>query len=135
MSTFLKLLLLELDSLSPDDFYEPDAEPRPSDQQAGELTEGLLRLYTLWQQTEKLAAEKAMEARFSRGPDDQRRELIAKARELEDKSGFVKDLFWLEVRDENHLWDKPVVGVRKGRRVIWSDEPPRIVGFGPFPLT
>ena len=133
ISTFLALLGLELDSLDEKDIYEPDHEVSPKDKKCGDLNDNLIKLYSLWQNCEKSAAEKMMEARYSRGTEDQKAEASLKAYELGSKASFIGELFWIEVKDTCHLWDKENIGVRRGRIVVWYEpEPPRIIGFGPF---
>jgi len=134
-STFLALLSLELSSLDEKDLYEPDLELGPKDKKCGGLDDNLVKLYSFWQNCEKSAAGKIMEARFSHGNEDQKKEAALKAFELRSKAAFVEDLFWIEVKDTCHLWDKENIGVRKGRVVVWYEqEPPKIMGFGPFGL-
>lgn len=133
MGTFWKLLSLELGSLDQNDFYEPDVKLRPDDHVVGDLSEDLIRLYTMWRLLEKQTAEKIMEAKFGRLSDEQRVELLSKTFELHHKAQFLSDLFWIEVKDEYHLWGKFDIGVREGRKVVWFEEKrPTILGFG-FP--
>lgn len=137
ISTFLALLSLELDSLGEEDLYEPEHELGPKDEKCGVLNDDLVKLYSLWQNCEKAAAEKMIEAKFSHGTKDQRMEATLKVQELRIKAELVGELFWIEVKDACHLWDKDNIGVRKGRVVVWFEpEPPRItgIGFSPFGL-
>lgn len=137
ISTFLALLNLELDSLGEKDLYEPEQELGPKDEKCGVLNDNLIKLYSLWQNCEKTAAEKMMEARFSHGTEDQRNEAGLRTLELKTKAELVGELFWIEVKDACHLWDKDNIGVRKGRIVVWYEPgPPKIsgFGFGPFGL-
>lgn len=131
MGTFLGLLSLELDSLNQNDFYEPEAELQTDDQIVGDLSEGLIRLFTLWRLTDKQVAAKIMEAKFEHLSVEGVEETIIKVRELNNKAELLRDLFWIEVKDEYHLWDKDNIGVRKGRKVVWFKESgPKIFGIG-----
>lgn len=133
MGTFWRLLSLELNSLDQNDFFEPDAEFEPDDQIVGDLSEELIRLYTMWRLLEKQAIERMTEAKYGRLPGEQKREMICKGKELHKKAELLRELFWIEVKDEHHLWDKSSIGVRKGRKVVWfEEEGPTILGFG-FP--
>ena len=62
MATFLKMLSIEVGALEAKDFYEPDFELLPTDQKVGELSEHLIRLWTLWKMNEKISEEKFTEA-------------------------------------------------------------------------
>lgn len=95
MGTFWKLLSLELRSLDQNDFYEPDAELRPDDHVVGDLSEDLIRLYTMWRLLQKQTAEKTMEAKFGRLPDEQKEELIYKIFELNSKANSSMTYFGL----------------------------------------
>lgn len=131
MGTFLKLLQLELDSLEQSDYFEPEAELGSDDNVVGELSDDLVRLFTMWRQAQKSMTEKAIQARFGRLDDDKRDELLAQTEEAHLKMHVVSDLFWIEVREEHKLWDKSNIGVRKGRKVVWyEDKGPTILGFG-----
>lgn len=131
MGTFWKLLSLELSSLDQNDFFEPDAELEQDDQIVGDLSEELIRLYTMWRLLEKQAAERMIEAKYGRLSDEQKWEMVCKGKELHIKAELLSELFWIEVKDEHHLWDKSSIGVRKGRKVVWFEEKkPTILGFG-----
>lgn len=130
--TFLQMLNLELQALGPDDYYEPDFEINPSDNQVGTMSENLVRLYSLLKSTQKLAAEKGLQINFGRLLDDQKKELVVKYKELGEKADLLGMLFWVELKEEHKLWDKPSVGVRKGRIVIWGPPPPPTIISFPF---
>lgn len=130
MGTFLKLFSLELNLLEKDDFFEPEAELRPDDQIVGDLSEEFIRLYTMWRLTEKRMDEKMMEAKFGRLSEGQIKDALSRAKELSIKADFFRELFWIELKDEYHLWDKPSIGVRRGRKVVWYEEKgPTILGL------
>lgn len=133
MGTFLKLLQLELSSLEQNNFFEPDAELENNDNIVGNLSEELIRLFSLWRLTEKETMEIIIKERYGHFSDEQRKELLYDANKAHQKSEFLRELFWIEIRDEYHLWDKPQIGIRKGRKIVWSGQGgPNILGFG-FP--
>ncbi len=122
---------MELNLLNQDEFYEPDAEVMPDDHVVGELSEDSIRLYTVWRLTEKTCSEKMIEARFGRLSSDRRNQLLTQVQEMRGKTELLSNLFWLEIKDDHKLWDKPNIGIREGRKVVWyEDKGPRILGIG-----
>jgi hypothetical protein len=112
MSTWLKLLPLELSEVK--DFLDPVREVKEGEQTEGPMSEGLKRLYTLWMGTAQQAAHLKVDAGYA--PND---ETTARADELGEKAEALGRIFWIAVKDELHLWGKPVaVGVRKGFVII-----------------
>ena len=127
------MLSIEVGALEAKDFYEPDFELLPTDQKVGELSEHLIRLWTLWKINEKFSDESFTEAKFFRGTADEKQQVLNKACEFQLKAATLEMIFWLEVREETNLWDKPNLGVRKGRIVVLFELPPPKI-MGPFRL-
>jgi len=129
MSTFLKLLPLELNELT--EFMEPPAEIAPDDRLVGDMSDTDKRLWTLGKLLEKDCNQYQLDAKYAPNKD-QRRELIAKARELGAKSNILISLLWTSLRDEFELWSERNVGVRMGFKVVIvpEDIPPFIKSFG-----
>lgn len=128
MGTFLELLEIELKSLDQRDFYEPDAELEPEDHVVGDMSEDAVRLFTLMLQTTKSLAEKIIEMKFERLSSDESKQLRIQLEELRDKSDFIKELFWIEIKSEHNLWDKSGLGVRVGRKVVWFEKAQTTLG-------
>jgi len=128
MSTFLKLLPLELNDLS--EFMEPPAEVALDDRLVGDMSDTDKRLWTLGKAMEKDCNQYQLDAKYATSKD-QRNELIAKARELGAKSNILISLLWTSIRDEFGLWSESNVGVRAGFKVVIAPEdiPPFIKGI------
>lgn len=132
MGTFVKMLNIEVAALEVKDLYEPDCELQPNDQKVGELSEHLIRLWTLWKMNEKVSEEKFTEAKFFRGSVEERQKVLNSALEFQCKAATMEMIFWLEVREETKIWDKRNLGIRKGRiAVLFEIPPPKVIGL-PF---
>lgn len=121
MGTFLGMLSIELGSLDESELFEPEQEKTARDHVAGEMSPALVKLFTLWRMTDKSLDEKAMQLKW-RGKCDSgsMQDFMHDARKLKSRSEVLETIFWHEVRDEFNLWDREVIGVRKGRLVVWS---------------
>lgn len=131
MLAYITLLNLELDVLKPEDYIEPYSDIIRGDTVVGTMSEDSVKLYTLWMQTCKAYEERRIEFMFSVAkPGRERERLACKVSELEDKSDFIRDLFWVSLKEELHLWGKSI-GVRSSRRVVIIEDEPhrRIMGM------
>ena len=131
MSTFLKLLPLELNGIEPDDYVQPKAPLGNRENQVGVMSDDLKKLYTLWNNLEKDASQHLLDYKYSNRQDDL---LLAKAAELGSKAEIVKGLFWVSFNDEFELWNKRNIGIREGFIAVWYEEtspplPPFLRGF------
>jgi len=128
MSTFLKLLPLELNELT--EFMEPPAEVAPNDRLVGDMSDTDKRLWTLGKAMEKDCNQYQLDAKYAPNKE-QRNELMAKAHELGAKSNILISLLWTSIRDEFGLWSEPNVGVRADFKVVIAPEdiPPLIKGI------
>ncbi len=69
MSTFLRLIPLEMESL--DKIVEPDREFNPEkDHEVGIMTDDLKKLFTVWKNYIKGAAEQKFKAQFDETPEE-----------------------------------------------------------------
>lgn len=125
MSDWLKLLPLELSQI--DSFKEPDVDMEPGDNLIGELTPVLKRLYTFWRKLEEAAARNEVDYHYSR--QENKEDLKNKSCELEAKARALRFIFWVCLQDEYQTWGKGRVGVRRGFKVVWSDEAPSDFDF------
>lgn len=115
MSTFIKLLPLELAEIK--EFQEPTADVVKGDHVVGEMSEDLKKLWTLWKQSAYRASELSLQHRYG-----QQNVTKAQATEAETKAEVLNIIFWIAIHDEFSLWDKNSTGVRRGFKVVWSDE-------------
>lgn len=119
MSTWLKFLSLELGEIA--DFLEPRVEFDPrEDIYVGEMIEDLKRLYTLWQNYDRVADQYLLEARHAKSENEMKSAFL-KAKELKERADVLENIFWISLKDEFGLWDKPSIGVRRGFVVVWSE--------------
>jgi len=114
MSTFLKLLPLELDSVT--EFMEPPVEIEPNDRLVGDMSDMDKRLWTLSKALERSSNQYQLDAKYAF--KEQRDELVAKARELGAKSNILIGLMWTSIRDELELWGERNIGVRAGFKIV-----------------
>jgi hypothetical protein len=116
MSTWIKLLPLELDSIKDSDIIEPDWEVQSGDCIVGEMSYTMKRLFTLSRILEK-EADQLMLTRKYCANKEMKLELEAKINQYRTKAEFVKLAAWISVKDELGLWHKNV-GVRFGFKVV-----------------
>ena len=130
MPTLLDMVRIELENLSPDQTFEPTNDIEPDrEHQVGVADREVRKLYSLGMQYDKAANETALAARYL-NDKTRKREAIVRVIELEAKSKILLDIFWASLKDAFGLWDKPVVGIRRGWQVVWSESGiPPILGI------
>lgn len=120
MSTWLKLLPLEMTTV--EDFREPTDKIDPRyDHIVGEMSDDLKRLYTLWMQIDRESERLAHEAKWE-SDEAKKRQLVTNVYEIYKKAEILQEIFWISLKDDYQLWDKPSVGVRKNYQVVWTEE-------------
>lgn len=119
MSTFLKLLPLELQDVK--EYHEPEGELGSNDHIVGEASEDIRKLFTYGKNLQKRYVTLEMEMKLTDNLS-KRGELETQHQEFQAKARVISQLFWIAVRDEFSLWDKPDVGIRQGYQVVWIDE-------------
>lgn len=136
MSTWLKLLPLELDDISESDIIEPTYELEKNDHKVGEMSDMSKRLFTLGQILEKDANQYHLDFQYC-NVKEQKVELEAKSYEYIAKAGLIKQMLWVGIRDEFGLWGNNI-GVRAGFIVVTKpdtdDMPPIMRLLGGFEL-
>ena len=128
MSSWFKLLPMELSTIDESDFVEPAYEQEAKDSPVGEMSDITRRLFTLSLFLEKNARQAGLDARYC-ADKTERLELRAKSQECMEKAKLIADLMWISIKDEFGLWGKPV-GVRAGYKVVIMPEPED--GMPPF---
>lgn len=129
MSSWIKLLPLELSQIEEDEIIEPETEvKRSAERVVGEMSIDLKRIYTRWRILFESADRAILEAKYSR-KKEQQKELIARALELHEKAEAMEKIFWISIKDEFGLWglidnDENSVGVRKGFKVVSFKQDP-----------
>lgn len=116
MSTFLKLLPIELSSIDEPDIIEPEHPLEKNDHLVGEMSDMIKRLFTLGWLLQKDAKQSSLDAQYC--TDKVKKvELQSKARELTAKSNVLKELMWIGIQDELGLWNENT-GIRTGFKVV-----------------
>uniref|UniRef100_A0A6M3JEH3 Uncharacterized protein n=1 Tax=viral metagenome TaxID=1070528 RepID=A0A6M3JEH3_9ZZZZ len=116
MSTWLKLLTMELDSIAKADFMEPPEALSPNDNVIGDMDDSDKRLFTLSRLLIRDAQQNKLDSNFC--PDKGRREeLENKAMNYGAKAQVVKELLWIGLRDRFGLWNG-TIGIRAGFKVV-----------------
>lgn len=131
MSTWLKLLQLELDSINESDIIEPNHPVGDDDRVVGDMSDIDKRLFTLGNLMERDAKQSHLDATYC-NDSAKKVELIAKANEFIAKSSIIHDMMWVNIKEELGLWTGAAIGVRAGSKVVVRppDEiPPIIRGF------
>ena len=119
MSNWLKLLPTELSLV--DNFVEPEDDMQSNDNYVGDMTTELKKLYTLWKRLSEVAARSKVDYEFSNASTKEA--LLAKWAELREKAKTLRYIFWVCVQDEfPELWSRESIGVRRGFKVVWSEE-------------
>ncbi len=122
MSTWIKLLPMQLADISANHFREPHGELERTDNVVGVMSDDLKRLYTLWIDTQMASEQLVLEAKFA-FKQNERDSSFTRAFELRTKTEVLEKIFWVSLRDEFGLWDKPGVGIRANYQVVWFDSP------------
>ena len=137
MSTWLKLLPMELEGVSPDDFVEPPHTGYKTDKVVGTMSDICKRLYTLHCQLERIAGQSSLDANYCNDKMEKKR-LEAKACECVEKAGTMMAIMWIAIRDEFEIWNR-YIGIRIAYKVVTCPEhegrqmPPLLrdlLGFG-----
>lgn len=129
MSTFLKLLPMELADIKESNYIQPGATLGKDDQEIGVMSDFCKQLWTLGKQMEKDAMQHHLDSHYCNDKGKQV-ELQTKENELAAKSETLKSLMWIAIKDELGLWDKHI-GIREGFKIVVmpdeSDDIPPII--------
>lgn len=135
MATWLDEIRAELDleTVEAGDPLEPGDEIGPGDHEIGMADPEHMRLYVIARRWQKAGMTAAVEAKFA-GSVEEREELQVMALQLYEKSDILLTIFWVSIKDSLELWDKPSIGIRKGWKIVWSenDVPPFLQLLGGF---
>lgn len=123
MSRWMSAVLKELEGLNQKGLLEPKTEVGPTDHVVGEANVEIRKLYGLAMQTSRRSAESIVSAQYDINRETQEHH-AAKAVELRKKAELLMEIFWVSIKDQFDLWQKPSVGIRKGWKVVWSEPGP-----------
>jgi hypothetical protein len=134
MSTWIKLLPLELDSIKAADYIEPEWEMESKDRVVGEMSQTARQLFTLSRMLEREADQLTVAHKYC-ASKSMKSELEGKIDQYKAKSQLLKGAVWISLKDEHKLWGENV-GIRAGFKVVTfedansSDNPwGRLFGF------
>lgn len=116
MSTWIKLLPLELDSIKDSDIIEPDWEVESGDFTVGVMSDAMKRLFTLHRMLEKEADQLVLTHKYASGKAT-KLELEARINQYKSKAEFVRHAMWISIKDEMGLWHENT-GLRIGFKVV-----------------
>jgi hypothetical protein len=121
---------MELNNIEEKDFRWTDQNISGNEHIVGEASDGLKRIWTFAEKLEEAALQSLVQARFSKSREAGE-ELYKKAKEFKEKEETLRRIFWICLKDEFNLWDRPV-GIRKGFKVVWYESTPGPPGFPDF---
>lgn len=121
MDTFFDELTMEL-QMGTKKVTEPTEEVGESEKQVGEVDRDFQKLYNLAMKWRRAAMENEISARFAESSTERKRYAL-KAAELGKKSDIVMEIFWASLGDAYKLWEYPVLGIRKGWKVVSVNQP------------
>ncbi|MBU3942938.1 hypothetical protein KKA24_03070 [Patescibacteria group bacterium] len=121
MSTWLDSIETEAEKMVIGISLAPSLEVRSEDNEAGEVDDELKKFWSLAQLWEKEAKEKALQAEYEANIEV-RELLIEQASCLKQRHDALMEIFWISVRDTFDLWEKQMIGIRKGWIIVWKSE-------------
>lgn len=120
MSEFLKLLNLELQMTDPHSDLAPKDKPKRSDRiVSGEVPEDIKKLWILSRSMMEEFAVRYVKLEMAGGTatEDQTSPIA----ELKDKADFIRELFWISLKDHFKLWGKESIGIRENWTVVYKE--------------
>lgn len=120
MTTFVDLILMDVQLVEEKGLIEPQAEPGSGDHVVGTAGPELQKLYSLALTWEKAATEAILAARYSTTKVNLNQTAV-KITQLREKAKILMEIFWISLKDAFNLWDKESVGIRKGWKVVWTN--------------
>ncbi len=128
------------------DSYEPKRKVLPDENVAGFVSEDLKKIFFLAKNYGKHAGVlfEEIKALIIKAVTEQKveeheaiKKKISEFRAQDEQTQAISKIFWDCLHDEFSLWDKPMVGIREGWQVVWSNHeinvPEIIFGFGQMP--
>jgi hypothetical protein len=100
---------------------DPSFDVRASDHIVGTADDELRKLYELSIQYEKSGFE-SFTAMNNSKTEENCDYHAKKAMGFHKKHEILMESFWISIRDSFDLWDRSLVGIRKGWKVVWCDE-------------
>jgi hypothetical protein len=133
VSTWLKLLPLDLDEINPGDFIEPTEDVKEGETVIGVVSDDLKKIYTLYQSLSKTASLLKVEMSYRKSNSEDNGRLS----QLYYKARALQNIFWVGLNDEFDLWSHTEsCDIRTGWRVVEykkKETPPFLKMFGLSP--
>lgn len=121
MPAWLKSIQAALKKVSGEDSVEPDYEGCEHDHVVGVADIELRKLFFLFLQNKKQSQEAAAAVLTFGGKD--REAKLQEAARFDTQADVLKDVFWVSCRHAfPELWGKPNIGIRKGWKVVWTQD-------------
>ncbi len=126
----LGLLVTELENIGLENLIEPPDKSSRDDHFVGEMSFGMKRLYTYAQMLRNSAARLGYEAEMSRNRSETAKLQSERMKTLL-KANVLMDIFWLFLKEEfeeQKLWERDKIGIRKGFLVVWGESSEPTIG-------
>jgi len=130
MTIWMESILAELKSVSVtvESDAEPDEEPGPKEHVVGIADSGLRKAFCLIKEYRRRTMRTAADVEVSGAK--LREEKKNEAKWYYTQAELLSEIFWLSCRAAfPELRDKSSIGVRKGWKVVWSDQEERSLGI------
>ncbi|MBI4149273.1 hypothetical protein HY491_02400 [Candidatus Woesearchaeota archaeon] len=123
MPTWLDVITTELSSIEPGAVAEPESELKQGDIVVGDVPDDLKQFFGLSKRWMMKAEQEEDVATAQRASNpEQTNQHIEEATKLWKKAKTLREIFWISIKDAFSLWGKESIGVRKGWKVVWSEE-------------
>jgi hypothetical protein len=119
MSTWVKLLPIELDNIKASDIIEPNFKAEKGDRIVGTMSDATKRLFTLCCWLEKEADQAILDRKYCTKSDEER--LDIKINQCKVRASFIRTAMWISIKDELGLWNSNI-GIRSGFKVVTMED-------------
>jgi hypothetical protein len=122
MLSILDTLKVDLENMDPAGLMGPDTDLNEEKERVvGEADPDIQKLFFLIASLERAKMKIVADAMFM-GNGPKKEELVEKVSMLDEKATLFRAIMWASIRETHSLWGKPVVGIRTGWKIFWSDE-------------
>ncbi len=143
MKSVLRELFREIDAVLIDESTEPDAKVTHCDRIVGKCSDETKKIYILRekvsQENREIASQmlllvaQAIKQLPPPPPPAEFEQMQNKSSRLCIKEKFLGELFWYSLRQEfPQLFDRASIGIRKGWKVVWTDQENEAENFMSF---
>jgi len=116
---WLATLYLEVQGIDDDKLIPPKPEVEDKEVVLGVVNGFSRKLYTQWQLYGREISETMIKVRYDGNITNHERELVERhISRLHSRIEVLKEMFWLQCREEIGCWDKDSVGIREGWQLV-----------------